>query len=79
MTDFPPRTTDAQPAVTLSRARVRQPHASVPSPCVGVCRMDTASGLCTGCFRTLDEITAWSRASDDTKLAVWARVAQRQG
>lgn len=51
---------------------------SVPSPCVGVCKMDAAKGWCTGCFRTLDEIAAWGCATDAAKLAVWLRVEQRQ-
>jgi hypothetical protein len=32
----------------------------VPSPCISVCVMDAAGVLCLGCFRTLDEIAAWS-------------------
>ena len=32
----------------------------VPSPCVSVCLMDPSSDFCNGCFRTLDEIAAWS-------------------
>lgn len=64
--------------VTLASARRRNPQATVPSPCVGVCKMDDVAGWCKGCFRTLDELTGWSRASDATKLAVWARVEQRQ-
>ena len=31
----------------------------LPSPCISVCRMDPASGLCQGCLRTIDEIVAW--------------------
>ncbi len=27
----------------------------VASPCIDVCRMSEADGLCLGCFRTLDE------------------------
>ena len=29
---------------------------NVPSPCISVCRMDEATGLCQGCWRTLGEI-----------------------
>ncbi|MFO1245275.1 MAG: DUF1289 domain-containing protein [Ramlibacter sp.] len=39
--------------------------------------MSPASELCEGCFRTLDEIAAWSRMGDDDKRAVWALIAQR--
>lgn len=31
------------------------------SPCVKMCTIDLASGLCAGCWRTLAEIAAWSR------------------
>lgn len=52
--------------------------AGVPSPCINVCRMDEASGLCLGCQRTLDEIALWSVFDDDDKRAVWAALAQRR-
>ena len=52
---------------------------SVPSPCISVCRFDGDSGLCLGCYRTLDEIAAWSRAGDDAKRVVWGRITQRAG
>jgi predicted Fe-S protein YdhL (DUF1289 family) len=50
----------------------------VASPCVNVCRMDAANALCVGCFRTLDEIARWSRASDDERRAILAAVARRR-
>jgi uncharacterized protein len=49
----------------------------VPSPCISVCRMDDASGLCVGCLRTLFEIAAWSELRDDERRNVWARLAKR--
>lgn len=52
--------------------------APIESPCVKLCRMDRASGLCEGCHRTLDEIAGWGQASDAVKLAILARVAQRR-
>ena len=36
----------------------------VASPCINVCKMDAPGGLCVGCFRTIDEITVWSRIDD---------------
>jgi uncharacterized protein len=50
----------------------------VPSPCIGVCRMDQQAGWCEGCFRTLDELRQWSTASDDSKRAIWRLVLKRQ-
>lgn len=40
------------------------------SPCNDVCRIDEPSGLCLGCYRTLDEIARWSAMSDAHKRAV---------
>ena len=53
-------------------------EAGVASPCINVCRMDAASGLCEGCLRTLDEIAAWGTMDDDDKRAVWQRLEQRR-
>lgn len=65
--------------ISLQRAQRLAPSGSgVPSPCVGICRMSAVTGRCEGCHRTLDEITAWSRASDDDKRAIWALVERRQ-
>ena len=55
----------------------------VPSPCKNICVMDEASGHCSGCGRSLDEIALWSVLDDDDKRAVWAllpaRLAQLPG
>jgi hypothetical protein len=66
----------------MSGRRVGSPAAQVASPvrspCIDVCRMDAASGLCAGCWRTLDEIAAWSALDDDAKRAVWQRLRERR-
>jgi len=49
----------------------------VPSPCISVCQLDSATEFCEGCFRTLDEIAAWGRLDDESKRAVWQLIAQR--
>ncbi len=36
----------------------------IRSPCIDVCRMNEALGLCEGCGRTLDEIARWAQMSD---------------
>ncbi len=46
----------------------------VPSPCIAVCRIDPASGLCEGCARTLDEIGDWLIFDAAERLAVWERI-----
>ncbi len=70
------------PVVSLQAARRRAGMTpgmpGVPSPCISVCEMDEAMSGCKGCFRTLDEISIWSRASDETKLQIWQRIEARQ-
>ncbi len=39
--------------------------------------MSAANGLCEGCFRTLDEIAAWSGMDGAGKRSVWQRIEQR--
>lgn len=70
---------DIQRAITLVRIRAQtlDTAADVPSPCISICRMSATTGLCEGCFRTRDEIAAWSRADDDGKRALWSRISQR--
>ena len=50
---------------------------NVPSPCISVCRMDEATGLCQGCWRTLGEIAGWSAMDEAAKRVVWQHLAQR--
>lgn len=51
---------------------------SIPSPCINVCRMDPQGRFCEGCFRSLAEIAAWSRADDSERLRILAAVAERR-
>ena len=51
----------------------------VPSPCISVCRMDADTGLCQGCFRSIDEIIVWGRQTDHERRHVWQRIVQRAG
>ncbi|BCO29615.1 hypothetical protein MIZ03_4538 [Rhodoferax lithotrophicus] len=49
----------------------------LPSPCMSVCQMDEASGLCRGCLRTLAEIAAWGHADEAFKRQVWSDIKVR--
>jgi predicted Fe-S protein YdhL (DUF1289 family) len=51
---------------------------AVPSPCVSVCVLDAGGHLCTGCFRTLDEIALWGVLDAGTKRAVLAALPGRR-
>ena len=48
----------------------------VGSPCVSVCMLDAAD-VCTGCFRTANEITDWMELDDDARRAVIAAARER--
>ncbi len=50
----------------------------IPSPCVGVCRLDPVTGLCAGCMRTLDEIAAWPAAGSAERLAIVQKLRARR-
>lgn len=58
---------------------VIQPPRSIATPCVKVCVVDGASGLCLGCFRTLGEIGGWSGLTDAERAAVMADLPARRG
>jgi prolyl-tRNA editing enzyme YbaK/EbsC (Cys-tRNA(Pro) deacylase)/predicted Fe-S protein YdhL (DUF1289 family) len=69
-----------QHAIDLVAARACQIRAeteNIPSPCISVCRMSSLTGWCEGCFRTRDEIAAWSQSTDAGKRAVWNLIEQR--
>ncbi len=41
----------------------------VTSPCVSVCVVDKALGICIGCLRTLQEIGSWRAMTPEQKRA----------
>jgi predicted Fe-S protein YdhL (DUF1289 family) len=48
------------------------------SPCNKVCQIDSQSGLCIGCARTLDEIARWAQMTAAEREGVMAQLAQRK-
>ena len=49
----------------------------VPSPCVSLCRVDSYTRWCDGCFRTVAEISKWSRLDEAGKRRVWQAIGER--
>lgn len=49
---------------------------TVQSPCISVCALDE-DDLCTGCFRTLREISDWSEYSNQEKRERVVEARQR--
>ena len=55
------------------------PPAPIKTPCVKVCVVDGESGLCLGCYRTLQEVAAWARFSDDERAQLMDELPARRG
>ncbi|MEO8313058.1 MAG: DUF1289 domain-containing protein [Caldimonas sp.] len=50
----------------------------IPSPCTSVCTIDTSTGWCAGCLRTIDEIAAWGSLDGVARRAVWKHLPARR-
>jgi predicted Fe-S protein YdhL (DUF1289 family) len=50
---------------------------AMTTPCIKVCVLDPANGLCTGCGRDIDEIARWSQMTDDERARIMAALPQR--
>ena len=50
----------------------------VQSPCVEICQLDPVSGMCLGCFRTMDEIASWIELTDIEKQNVLLNAQKRK-
>lgn len=48
------------------------------SPCVNICVMHPAEGICVGCYRTMEEIAGWGGMSADARRAVLADLPARK-
>lgn len=51
----------------------------IDSPCVQICVVHPKARLCTGCLRTIDEITNWSRLSPETRKQIMKDLPARKG
>ncbi len=50
----------------------------IDSPCVKICVIHPQSRLCTGCLRSIDEISTWSRMSHEERAAITAELPDRK-
>ncbi len=46
------------------------------SPCTQICVLD--GSICTGCGRTISEITSWSSLTDEEKDEILSEISQRE-
>ncbi len=50
---------------------------TIASPCIGICSMNETSGLCEGCYRTIEEIRDWWDMAPAERDTVMQRLDQR--
>ncbi|MBB06519.1 MAG: DUF1289 domain-containing protein [Pseudooceanicola sp.] len=48
------------------------------SPCINICVIHPDARLCTGCLRSIDEITAWGQMTSDERRAVMEALPERK-
>lgn len=49
----------------------------VQSPCINICVVHPAERICTGCLRSIDEITQWSKMSNEARARVMDELPNR--
>jgi hypothetical protein len=49
----------------------------IETPCEKICLVDSSTGLCRGCGRSLAEIERWTAYSDAERSRIMAERAQR--
>jgi predicted Fe-S protein YdhL (DUF1289 family) len=50
----------------------------LPSPCVGICRLDDATRWCLGCARDTNELASWRTLSPVEQARIWADLPRRK-
>jgi len=68
---------EAIQSLTARANAVSMAGKDIPTPCISVCRVNADNGLCEGCFRTLGEISAWSRSTAANKRELWKTIMHR--
>lgn len=51
----------------------------VESPCIKICVIHPEARLCTGCLRSIDEITQWSKMTPEARRTVMGELPSRTG
>ncbi|MDA9671930.1 DUF1289 domain-containing protein [Paracoccaceae bacterium] len=49
----------------------------IQSPCIKICIIHPSERLCTGCYRTIEEISAWSRLPSEQREKVSNELPKR--
>ena len=49
----------------------------IDSPCIQICVIHPTERICTGCYRSIDEIGSWSRLSHEERQTIMAELPTR--
>lgn len=49
----------------------------IESPCVQICVIHPAERICTGCYRTIEEIARWSRMEPEERRTIMQELPLR--
>ncbi|OYU39292.1 MAG: DUF1289 domain-containing protein [Pseudorhodobacter sp. PARRP1] len=52
-------------------------RAEIDSPCVKLCVVHPEARICVGCYRSIDEISGWSRLSPEQRRSIMAELPAR--
>ncbi|MBE1282502.1 MAG: DUF1289 domain-containing protein [Rhodobacteraceae bacterium] len=61
-------------------ARVEKPvwkRNEIESPCIQICVIHPAERICTGCYRTIEEITGWSKMTPEERSQIMTELTTR--
>ena len=50
----------------------------IESPCVQICVIHPEARICTGCFRSIEEITKWSKMTNETRASIMEELPTRE-
>jgi len=51
----------------------------IQSPCIKICTVHPTERICVGCYRTIEEIAAWSRMTTEARATIMAELPDRAG
>lgn len=51
----------------------------IESPCIKICVIHPEARLCTGCLRSIEEITGWSRMAPEDRRQIMTELPARAG
>ena len=50
----------------------------VESPCIQICVVHPTEKICTGCYRTIDEISRWSKMDSTERAEIMSALPERK-